>query len=51
LRFGSYPIQVYFQVVQRFADAGHYLLEDAHAELVPLVREFLSRHPLPAPVS
>ena len=37
--------------VQRFADAGHYLLEDAHAELVPLVRDFLSRHPLPAPVS
>jgi haloalkane dehalogenase len=37
--------------VHRFANAGHYLLEDAHAELVPLVRDFLARHPLPAPVS
>jgi haloalkane dehalogenase len=29
--------------VHRFADAGHYVLEDAAAELVPLVRRFLER--------
>ncbi len=28
--------------VHRFADAGHYLLEDAHDEVVPLIRRFLS---------
>lgn len=26
--------------VHRFADAGHYVLEDAHEEIVPLVRRF-----------
>jgi haloalkane dehalogenase len=30
----------------RFPDAGHYVLEDAAAEIVPLVRDFLKRHPL-----
>ncbi len=32
--------------VHRFPDAGHYVLEDAAAEIVPLVRDFLKRHPL-----
>ena len=32
--------------VHRFADCGHYVLEDAHEEIVPLVRTFLARHPL-----
>lgn len=27
-------------------DAGHYLLEDAHEELIPRIREFLVKHPL-----
>lgn len=27
--------------VHRFPDAGHYVLEDAHAEIVPLVRDFV----------
>ncbi|MBB3276464.1 MULTISPECIES: alpha/beta fold hydrolase [Pseudoxanthomonas] len=27
-------------------DAGHYVLEDKAAELVPLIRDFLERHPL-----
>jgi cis-3-alkyl-4-acyloxetan-2-one decarboxylase len=30
--------------VQRLEDAGHYVIEDAHERIVPLVREFLSRH-------
>ncbi len=29
-----------------FADAGHYVLEDAHERIVPLVKDFLERHPL-----
>lgn len=29
--------------VHRFADAGHYVVEDAHERIVPLVREFLGR--------
>jgi haloalkane dehalogenase len=33
--------------VHRFADAGHYVLEDAGDEIIPLVRDFLARHPLP----
>jgi haloalkane dehalogenase len=36
--------------VHRFADAGHYVLEDAHEEIVPLVREFLNAHPIEADV-
>jgi pimeloyl-ACP methyl ester carboxylesterase len=32
--------------VHRFRDAGHYILEDAHDLIVPLVRAFLQRHPL-----
>jgi pimeloyl-ACP methyl ester carboxylesterase len=30
--------------VHRFPDAGHYVLEDAGTEIVPLVRDFLARH-------
>ena len=32
--------------VHRFPDCGHYVLEDAHEEIVPLVRDFLVRHSL-----
>jgi haloalkane dehalogenase len=32
--------------VHRFAGAGHYVLEDAGAEILSLVRDFLRRHPL-----
>jgi haloalkane dehalogenase len=28
-----------------FPDAGHYVLEDAGAEILPLIRDFLQRHP------
>jgi len=37
----------------RFDDAGHYVLEDAGDRIIPLVRDFLARHPLrtqPAPI-
>ena len=32
--------------VHAFDDAGHYVLEDKHEVLVPLVRTFLDKHPL-----
>ena len=32
--------------VHRLADASHYVVEDAHERIVPLVREFLARHPI-----
>lgn len=32
--------------VHAFADAGHYVLEDAADEIIPLVRGFLRAHPL-----
>ncbi|TCT25380.1 alpha/beta fold hydrolase [Thermomonas haemolytica] len=32
--------------VHAYADAGHYVLEDKHEVLVPLIRAFLDRHPL-----
>jgi haloalkane dehalogenase len=28
-----------------FDDAGHYVMEDAQERIVPLVREFIARHP------
>jgi haloalkane dehalogenase len=31
--------------VHRLEDAGHYVVEDAHEEIVPLVERFLSEHP------
>jgi len=34
--------------VHTFDDCGHYVLEDAHEEITPLVRDFLARHPLEA---
>ncbi|MFA6003708.1 MAG: alpha/beta fold hydrolase [Elusimicrobiota bacterium] len=33
--------------VHRFPEAGHYVLEDAGGAIVPLVKDFLERHPLP----
>lgn len=35
--------------VHRFPDAGHYVLEDAGAEIGPIVVDFLARHPIGAP--
>ena len=32
--------------VVRFEQAGHYLFEDAGAEAVEAIRDFLDRHPL-----
>jgi len=32
--------------VHQLADAGHYVIEDAHERIVPLVESFLQRHPL-----
>lgn len=34
--------------VHEFPDAGHYLLEDAGAEVIPLLKSFLARHALQA---
>lgn len=34
--------------VHAYEDAGHYVLEDKAAQLVPLIRQFLDSHPLPA---
>ena len=31
----------------QFDDAGHYILEDAKEDIIPLVEDFLARHPLP----
>lgn len=36
--------------VHRFADAGHYVLEDAGDRILPLIREFLARNPLPTSI-
>ena len=32
--------------VHRFPDAGHFVVEDAHERIVPIVRDFLQRHPV-----
>ena len=32
--------------VHRFADAGHYVLEDAWEDIVPLIHRFLTDHPI-----
>ena len=29
--------------IHRFEDAGHYILEDAHEEIIPLIQQFLAR--------
>jgi cis-3-alkyl-4-acyloxetan-2-one decarboxylase len=34
--------------VHKFEDCGHYVVEDARERIVPLLRSFLARHPLPA---
>ncbi len=31
--------------VHRLADAGHYVMEDAHEQVIPLVKAFLENHP------
>jgi haloalkane dehalogenase len=31
--------------VHRLADAGHWVVEDAHEQIVPLVTQFLAKHP------
>jgi len=33
--------------VHLFEDAGHYVVEDAHERIIPLVREFVQDNPLP----
>jgi len=33
--------------VHSFADAGHYILEDAGDEVIPIIGKFLDSHPLP----
>ena len=33
--------------VHRFRDCGHYILEDAAEDVIPLIESFLQRHPLP----
>ena len=35
--------------VHRFEDCGHYILEDAGEEIIPLIREFVDRSPKPHP--
>ncbi len=35
--------------VMAFDDAGHYVLEDRHEVLVPAIRDFLDRNPIPSP--
>ena len=32
--------------VHRYEDAGHYILEDAGQEIVPLIQQFLDEHPI-----
>jgi haloalkane dehalogenase len=36
--------------VHAFADCGHYILEDAKAEVIPIVEQFLAKHPLDGPI-
>ena len=32
--------------IHRFADCGHYVLEDAPQEIIPIIRDFLHQHPV-----
>lgn len=32
--------------VHRIPDAGHYVVEDAHEQIIPWMREFLAKHPI-----
>jgi haloalkane dehalogenase len=34
--------------VHRLADAGHYVVEDAHERIVPLMEQFLAKYPVGA---
>ena len=34
--------------IHSFADCGHYILEDAKAEVIPIIRQFLTENPLKA---
>jgi len=36
--------------IHRFPEAGHYVLEDESAALIPLIRDFLAAHPVPRAV-
>ena len=36
--------------VHQFPNAGHYVLEDAGTEILPLLGDFFRRHPLPLPL-
>jgi haloalkane dehalogenase len=33
--------------VHRLFDASHYVIEDAHERVVPLIEDFLAAHPVP----
>ncbi len=35
----------------RFENAGHYVLEDAHEKIIPLIQKFLAANPTPSEVS
>jgi len=37
--------------VHRFPDCGHYILEDAREDVIPLIRDFFQRQPVEAPKS
>ena len=37
--------------VHAFADCGHYILEDASDEVIPIIEQFLAAHPLAEPVA
>ncbi len=37
--------------VHRLAEAGHYVVEDAHEQIVPIVEGFLAAHPLRIPAT
>ena len=32
--------------VRRIPEAGHYVVEDAHEQIIPWVREFFAKHPI-----
>jgi haloalkane dehalogenase len=34
--------------VHAFADCGHYILEDAADEVIPIIKEFLTNNPIKA---
>ena len=45
-RFGKFLPQA---EVHRLEDAGHYLVEDAHERIVPLIENFLKKNLIPNP--